>query len=214
MFASTFARAKLLKDILQDADVELREEKYNPSGKHVQYAPLLPPDPSVLQGADFPAPPQRLGSVVCQQLPEIDHPRFWRKTKFRLHNTVFPPYKRYKDDSPFQRIDSAYFTAFQSNKAIDQRWTSKNIIACDEVPHIPYFRRPDKQSTPHLQAIWPHYNIVHEEMSRDQMYIGWLITIWLALDAWGKVSDLTNYCEILETFEPVSLEQMANLLVH
>ena len=38
--------------------------------------------------------------------------------------------------------------------------------------------------------------------------------MWLALGAWSKVSGLTTYCEILETFEPVSLEQMANFLVH
>ena len=42
---------------------------------------------------------------------------------------------------------------------------------------------------------------------------GWLIALWLALDAWSKVSSMSAYKDVLQTFEPNSLEQMACLLI-
>lgn len=174
LLTGAISRARLIEDIPIEAEADYRVEQYEisnfPGGP--QYAPLMPPDTSVLEGGDFPEPPLRSGAEISQQVPALIHPMFWGPQRFRLPNALIPPYKRYKDDTPFQRIDQALFQAFQSDRNVDRRLTSREIVPCDEVPFIPYFRRPDKQSTPHVQQLWSHYNIIQEELTGDQICTG------------------------------------------
>ena len=139
----------------------------------------MSPDASVLEGSDLPEPPARSGAEKSRRIPALKHPLFWGPQRFRLPKTVTPSYTRYKDDTPFQRIDQAYFIAHHNNKQLDDyvQGRRREIVQCDEVAFIPYFRRPDQQSTPHIQGIWNHYNVIQGTLTDDHIYIGWLLVL-------------------------------------